>query len=450
MQEQYSDTEREGKEDGFMKKQIGALFAGMLLVSACPSAAAEDTELSFAWWGNQTRNERTQQILDMYSEENEGITFTPIFTDWGDYWMKLATAAAGHTLPDIVQMDYSYLKQYVSNDLLLDLTPYIESGVIDLSEADESIIDSARIGNGIYAICNGINVPALMYNEDVLEEAGIGIKNNMTTEEFIGICRQVYEKTGYRTNIAYRSDSYIEYFCRAYGETIYEEDRIGAGRESLEAFYGLYENGIAEGWLMDPGVFAEVPDGSVDRDPMVHGSDPDSMSWCMFAYSNQMSSVAEAAPSDMRIGMTTWPSPDPVRSNFLKPSQFFAVTADCENPDEAAKVLDYITNSVECNKVLLGERGIPVSSAVFEAIREDLSESNQEIIRFIHEVVTPNSSELDPAAPTQAAGAYRLNDKLVEEVCYGTVTAAQAAERMLTEGNAIMAGNVSRDALTDN
>ena len=202
MQEQYSDTEREGKEDGFMKKQIGALFAGMLLVSACPSAAAEDTELSFAWWGNQTRNERTQQILDMYSEENEGITFTPIFTDWGDYWMKLATAAAGHTLPDIVQMDYSYLKQYVSNDLLLDLTPYVESGVIDLSEADESIMNSARVGNGIYAICNGINVPALMYNEDVLEEAGIGIKDHMTTEEFIDICRQVYEKTGYRTNIA--------------------------------------------------------------------------------------------------------------------------------------------------------------------------------------------------------------------------------------------------------
>ena len=45
------------------------------------------------------RNERTSKILEMYSEENPGVTFDGQFSEWNDYWNKLATASAGHTMP---------------------------------------------------------------------------------------------------------------------------------------------------------------------------------------------------------------------------------------------------------------------------------------------------------------------------------------------------------------
>lgn len=45
-----------------------------------------EKRLAFTWWGNQTRNERTQAILDLYSEQNPGVTFDPQFAEWGDYW----------------------------------------------------------------------------------------------------------------------------------------------------------------------------------------------------------------------------------------------------------------------------------------------------------------------------------------------------------------------------
>ena len=400
---------------------------------------AEEKTLSFIWWGNQTRNERTQEILSMYSTEHPEITFDPQFAEWGDYWQKLATASAGHELPDIVQMDYSYLKQYVSNDLLVDLTPYIEDGTIDVSNVDEGILNSSKVDGGIYAICNGVNVPAHLYNKTLLTENGIEVKDNMTVDDFVAISKEIYEKTGYKTNIAYGTDAYIDYFARAYGETVYEDDKIGASESTLKDFYGLYETGITEGWLIDPSVFSEVTVGSVEQDPMVYGSSPATMSWCFFAYSNQLSAVQKAAPEGMEIGITTWPSKDPVKSDFLKPSQFFAVTVDSEYPEEAAKVIDYITNSVECNNVLLGERGIPVSSVVAEAIGENMTENDRNIINFINDVVAPNSSTISPPAPTAAAEAYNLNDELVEKVCYGLITAEEAASQFYTEGNAIMA-----------
>lgn len=409
--------------------------------SGSTSESSDGTvNLTFTWWGNQTRNERTQAALDLYSEQNPGVTFDPQFAEWNDYWDKLATAAAGHSLPDIVQMDYSYLEQYVSNGLLVDLTPYIEDGTINVDNVDEGILNSGKVGDGIYALCNGVNVPALLYNKTLLDEAGITIKDNMTMDEFIAVCKEVYEKTGYKTNIAYGSDAYIDYFCRAYDEIIYESDSIGASQETLEAFYSLYEDGINEGWLIDPSVFAEVTVGSVEQDPMVYGSSPETMSWCFFAYSNQLTATKSAAPEGMEIGMTTWPSADPAKSDFLKPSQFFAITVDSKNPAEAAKVLDFITNSVECNNILLGERGVPISSEVSNAISENMSEDDRNIITFINEVVTPNSSTISPPAPTAASEAYNLNDNLIEKVCYGELTAAEAAQQMYEEGNEIMAG----------
>ena len=175
--------------------QAASSEAGSAGTAAADNGAAsgDSVNLIFSWWGNQTRNERTQAVLDMYTEQNPNVTFDGQFAEWADYWNKLATASAGHALPDIVQMDYKYLEQYVSNNLLVDLTPYIESGVIDVSNVDEGILNSGKVGDGIYAICNGINAPALLYNKTLLDQNGITVKDNMTTDEFMHLSREVYE-----------------------------------------------------------------------------------------------------------------------------------------------------------------------------------------------------------------------------------------------------------------
>ena len=87
------------------------------------AAAGEGTNLIMTWWGNQVRNERTQNALNLYMEQNPGVTIDGQFSEWADYWNKLATNAAGNALPDIIQMDYMYVDQYVKSGLLLDLTP---------------------------------------------------------------------------------------------------------------------------------------------------------------------------------------------------------------------------------------------------------------------------------------------------------------------------------------
>ena len=209
-------------------------------------------------------------------------------------------------------------------------------------------------------------------------------------------------------------------------------------------FFKLYEDGIKDGWVVDPSVFAERTIGSVEQDPLVYGSRPATMSWCSFSYSNQLTAIKNAAPEGVEIGITTWPSGNPQKSDYLKPSQFFAISTDSVNPKEAAKLLNYITNSVDCNNVLLAERGIPLSSSVAETIAPNLDENSQEVIDFIYNVVDPNSSQVNPPSADGSSEVNDLINKLEEQVCYGQMSAEEAGAQLFEQGNSIMASKAAK------
>lgn len=406
------------------------------------AASGGETALTVAWWGNQTRNERTQAALDKYSELNPGVTFDGQFSEWSDYWNKLATAAAGHSLPDVIQMDYAYLDQYVTNNLLVDLTPYIEDGTLNVDDCSEDIINSGSVDGKVYSIPIGVNAPAMVYNKTITDQAGIEIKDNMTLDEFVAVSKEIYEKTGCKTNMAYGvSQEILQAMIRGYdGHVLFSDGKLGVdSAEGFVPFFKVYEEGVKEGWYIEPGVFAELAPGSVEQDPLIYGSSPETMSWVAFCWSNQYAAFSNAAPEDMELDLTTWPSKDPKLSNFLKPAQLFSVSVDSKDPVTGVKLIDYWTNSMDCNEILLGERGVPISSKVAEQLAPSLSDSDQKVIAFINDVVTPSSSQINPPYPNGASEVSDLINKLGEKVCYGELTAEEAAEQLFAEGNKIMA-----------
>ena len=428
-----------------VKKVISILF---VMITACAlvfSSGSKDettetgkTEISICWWGNQVRNDRTQKVLEMYEEEHPDVAIEGQFL--ADYWQRLATLAAGHAMPDVIQMDYSIIAQYINNGLLVDLAPYIESGVLNLDDVSPTIIDTARVGDSIYGVCNGVNAPAMLYNKTLTDSLGITIKDNMTIDEFIDISRKIYAETGYKTSFVYGGDvddQYLNYYLRGEGLYLYDDDGLAVGVEDLLPFFQIFEQGINEGWQVSANVYVERQRGTVEQDCLVYGSSPDTMSWCAFYHSNQMVATQNAAPDGMEIGITTWPSPNPALSNFLKPSQFFCVSIDSKNPEIGASLIDYITNSVDANNVLLGERGIPASSVVAKAISPNQSEIDQIVSAYINDVVTPNCSPIDPPFPDYAPQVDKVIEQLTEKVLYGRITAEEAANQLFTEGNAI-------------
>lgn len=96
---------------------------------------------------------------------------------------------------------------------------------------------------------------------------------------------------------------------------------------------------------------------------------------------------------------------------------------------------------MDCNNILLGERGIPLSSKTAEAIAPNLDETTQKVITFVNDVVSANSSQVNPPSTNGASEVNDLINKLQEQVCYGQLSAEDAGKQLFEQGNQIMAEN---------
>ena len=391
------------------------------------SSSSGCSDLVMAWWGNQGRNEKA---LDKYKELND-VTVEGQFYQWNDYWSKMATAAAGNSMPDLIQMDYSYIDQYVENGQLLYLTPYIESGALDVSNIPDNVLQMGVVGDGNYGIAAGVSGNCLFYNKTVTDEAGVTIKDNMTYDEFVEIAKTVTEKTGYRAKLI-QDVNYMGEWARAEGIPIVEAKMPVDSADAYVPFFQMVADGIEEGWHLTP---ENIDATGIETDPLVYGSSPETMAWCSInGTSNQLTALQSAAPEGADIAITTIPTSDPTTSNYLKPALYFSISADTEDPDAAVALLDYLINSEDANAILLGERGVPASTAVTDYIYDLVSETEQESFAYVTDVITPNCSPINPPDPS---GMSELNDtlkKAVEKVSYGESTPEEAAQKYYDKG----------------
>lgn len=402
-------------------------------------------DLTFMWWGSAVRGERTQAAFDLYHSNNPGVTFESNSSEWSDYWNQLEEKSKSDSLPDIVQIDYSFLERSVNNGMLVELTPYLADGTLDLSGVDPGLISAGSINGRIYAICGGVNVPALMYNKTLTDELGIEISDNMTLEEFYAVARDIYEKSGVKTDMPYgMAYNFLPYILRAQDITkLFNSDSLNVESASaFQEYFDIYEIGRNEGWIIENDVHANLTDVSVEQSPMVYYTAPETQSWCGFFWSNQLTAMTNAAPEDMAIGITTWPSSEPAKSDFLKPAQFFAVTTDAGEDEAAAvRVVNYLLNSKPANELMLGERGVPASSVIADAISPLMDQNGQMVTTFINDVVAPSSSNISPSDPEKAKDVYGYADELIHGILNGELTAAEAAQKLFDQGNQLMKGS---------
>lgn len=392
-------------------------------VSGEGGSTADGRKVVMSWWGNQVRNERTTEVLSLFTEQT-GIETEGQFYQWDDYWNKMATSAAGNSLPDIIQMDRSYIAQYVSSGEIIDLTPYIESGAINTDNIEDSVMETGAVDGKVYGMVAGLSCPCIVYNKTVTDSLGIEIKDNMTTEEFIAIAREITEKTGYRANLV--SGNFWSAWDRGEGHPILEAKAPVDSYEPYISGFKLLEEGIKDGWHLTPDC---IDRSAIETDPLIYGSDPSTMAWCTNnGGSNLLTSFQNSAPEGMEIGITTIPTNDPKASNSLGVSQYFCISSDCKDVDAAVSLIDWLINSEDCNNILLAERGVPASSAIAEAISSKMDAPSALGTDYVVNVIEVNCSPMDPPVPDGHSEISNTQVKLVEAVGYGEMTAEEAAK----------------------
>lgn len=421
------------------------MIVALLLSSAVVPVFGQDTiELRIAWWGSQDRHDRTIAVIEMYEAQNPNVDIVYQFAGWDDYWTQMATQAAGNNLPDIMQQDYARIEEWASRDLLLPLDDFL-GGVIDTTNVSETMLEGGRLGGVLYALNLGNNSQNIAIDVDAFERAGMELPSpDWTLQEFEQVVLELHEKLGIwgigpgLSNEQLWKSLYMS-CCDQWG---YNPEGTALGYEDDQPLID-YMNMLLR--LQDAGAIptreeevAQFDGQSVEAQPIVSGE-----AAMGYFHSNQVVAVWNAAGEDRNIVLYHLPRWEGgLSANYIKPSQFWSITSTSQHPEEAAKFIDFFTNSVEANEALLAERGVPISSAVREALLPLLGPAQTEMFEYLERVEADNTP-IRPADPPGHADimANIYFAEFVNPVLYGLMPVEEGVAILREDANRILAQN---------
>jgi multiple sugar transport system substrate-binding protein len=403
------------------------------ILNSAESKGKEDITLKIAWWGEQPRHDYTMEVIELFENKYPNIKVDPIYSNWDDYWKRLAPMAAGNKLPDIIQMDLLYLRPYSDNNLLEDLSPYIKQDVIKTDSISTGILSGGKIGKNLYGFPLGINAPAIIVDRPLLSSAVDQYPNpDWSWSDFEEIAIQVHkEKQIYGTNGMKSPDVFFSYYLRTKGMNLYNKTGTRLGYEDDQLFIDYFEMQLR---MLEKGAFprADVTEQikRIEDELIVNQQTP--IQW---AYSNQYFGFLEA--SNRKLELIPPPGPGQELGLTVKPSMLFSMSKSSKNKEAAALFINFFVNDIQANKVIKGERGVPISSNVVEKIEQELSENQRVVFDYVNNVKNSNSS-VEKADPLGGIEVVKVLQDISEQILFKKVTPHEGAQIFRTEANKIL------------
>lgn len=428
----------------FSKKRLAAgvaLATGAALVlagcsgggSAKPASTYNPDEkvtLNLAFWGNDVRAELYNQAIEAFNEEYPNIKVNSTFLGFPEFWEKRQTEAAGGGLPDVMQFDYSYLRQYSQNGLLLDLDPYI-GGIIEKKPLADNILKIGVVDDTTYAIPTSTNAWGLFTNPKLLETAGVEEFQGGSWDDYTDWMKTVTDAAG---GDFYGGSDYtgriqnFELQLRSEGKNLFNED--GSPGFDEKRLADFWEEGapIREGIGIPQQQVEELsPLGAFDS-----AKTASELTWDNFG-AGYLGNLGEGYTE---LGLLAPPvTKKGAKDLYLKPSMLHAIAAKTKHPEAAATLVNFLINSPESGKIFGTNRGLPASTTALEAA--DLDPLSTQIKEYEESI----QDRLGDAPPVPIVGYGTLEEKfrqLGTELNFGTITVDDAVKQFFSEMDVVL------------
>lgn len=408
--------------------------------------AASDGEkkvITITWWGGQERHDLTQQVLDLYTSEHPDIEFEAVPAGWDGYFEKLSTQAASGSMPDIVQMDYLYISTYAQNGSLADMQEFVDNGTIDVANIDANILSTGNIGGAQVGFPLSTSLLSAVYNPSVFEEAGVEVPTaDWTWSDFMSVTQSIVDTTGkYGASMTPITDTNLfNYWVRQHGVSLFSEDNktLGFEDDALTVdYFTMWDQMMDSDAVPSPDEYETIQTLGDEAAPIVTNDAGITVEWNNYA--NKVSG------SNDTLKLVTPPTSDDAEGSnglWLKPGMFYSIADTSEVKQEAAEFLNWFINSEEANDIMLGERGVPVSSTVREHMVSsgELSEAQIDMFNYVDEAskVCGETPAPDPVGISEVNAAFA---EAASQVFYDLMSPEDAAAQFRSQANEILTRN---------
>ena len=351
-----------------MIKRIAAALtaAAVLLLTACTDKAlvqeqGEQIEITLSWWGNDKRNEYTLEAVKLFEQKHPEIKVKCSYSEWSGYEARSKVQMMSGTEADVMQINVGWLSQYSADGKgYYDIDKLGE--YVDLSNFDSEILEYGRRSGVLNAIPIAMNAETLYVNKTVYEKYGLAVPK--TWDELFEAAKVMSKDGVYPVSGANKS---IWLFCIAYAEQkngkhfFNENSEITFGKEDLKMMIELYTRFVNEG------VMPKIED--YQRYNIDNGTYASTVAWVSDAV-NYNGAAMEAGFDIMPAAYPTDGACESGTGWYAKPATLYAISKNTQHPKEAAMLLDFMLNSPEWAELQGVEKGIPLSDAVRDHLKE--------------------------------------------------------------------------------
>jgi len=421
---------------------VAGIVAASLALAGCgggtpaPSASGaggDEVTLRFLWWGNDTRNELTQKVIDLYTSKNPNIKVETQTSDFASYWQLLSTQAAGGDAPDIIQMDEKYLAEYGDKGALADLAAL----GVDSTDWAAGAMEAGQFNGTLYAATWAVNSPVFLANTAIFEKAGVELPDDKTWtwEDLAALATEVQTKGGgeyFGVENMIGIDGASKIWIRQQGKQQFTPEGIGFDAATMTPWFQYWKDLTDKG---TPAATATIENQGTALDQALLGTNKLALG---YQWSNQVNAVQSASGEELALLRPPTQTGSSADSNlWYKSSMYLSAGAQTEHPEEVAKFINFLINDPEAGAILGTERGVPVNLTVRESISGSLEGANAKVVEFMDSI----ASEVSPGGSVPLPGGGQsetIQRRASDQVLLGGLEPAPAAEQFVNELKAEM------------
>ncbi|HYN94580.1 MAG TPA: extracellular solute-binding protein [Pilimelia sp.] len=390
--------------------------------------------IRFDWWGNPDRAAATEAAVKLFQTKNPNIKVETSYAEFNAYFQKLATQIAGGGAPDVLQMDYRFVREYADRGVLAPLNE--GPAKVDTANVTEQLLSGGTVNDKLYGIPPTQNTQIFNYDFAAWQKAGAAEpKEGWTWADLSAAAKKVSDSTGGKVRgvVDFGGiEDWFEVWLRQQGKTLYTEDgKLGYTAADVTRWWqftdGLRRNGAAT-----PAQVTTKVDGSQANDPVVQKTASSG-----FAYDSGFTPDTWQIMG-RELKLTHFPTDGGKLGQYAKPAMMFSISQASKQKEAAAKLINFLINDNEAGKTLGMSRGLPANAKVREQVGGALQGPPQAAYQF-EQQIGPKLEPAPPPPPKGASTAKSTFQRIYDDVIFQRAQIPQAAEKFFAEAQQAIA-----------
>ncbi|HEY0496479.1 MAG TPA: extracellular solute-binding protein [Kutzneria sp.] len=396
--------------------------AAATTLTACGGESGGPTTLRFVWWGNEDRATATKAAVAEFEKLHPEIKVETEYSGYDAYFQKLSTQVAGGAGPDLLQLDRATVGEYEHRHVLADLTGMS----LHLDKIDANLLAGGKVDGGQYAVPAGQTTQMLVFDPARFSAAGVTVPTGKGQSWNWAQFTDAISKVGAggvagTTDFGWAID-WFEVWLHQHGKSLYNAGKLGFDASDLRTFWTL-TGSLRDRKGVTPATATTKMDGSTQNSALVGKQSASEINYdsSLTGYLSSYGAPLAAAPlptDGKDTGMAAMP---PVS---------FAVSQRSSHKDAAAKLLDFLVNDPTTGRILGATRGLPPNQDIRAQVCGAATGANKAVCDY----EAAQRDKVGPAFgawPTGSAAIKRDFQRTYDDVIFGRISAADAAERVV-------------------